>query len=297
VIEHEPVLLAEALDFLNPAEGDTIVDCTVGGGGHSEAILEKIGESGRLIGIDADEDALKVAGKRLSRFGKRVHLVHGRYEELEQILKNMDIKEIDGALYDLGLSSMQLGMAERGFSYMTQGPLDMRMDSQNKLTAKDVVNNYSEKDLGNIFKKYGEERWASRIAKFIIAARKIKPVENTDDLVKIIKDAIPAGARRRGGHPARKVFQALRIEVNQELKGLKKSIEECAGLLNPGKPGVIISYHSLEDRIAKRTLNQLKVDGIAEILTKKPVKPSKKEIELNPRSRSAVMRAFKKIGS
>lgn len=289
-----PVMLAEVLDFLNPAAGDVIIDCTVGGGGHSEAILERIGEKGRLIGIDMDESALEIARERLSRFGKQAMLVQGRYEGIKDILSELGVKRIDGALYDLGISSMQVDSAGRGFSFKRSGPLDMRMDINSKLTAEEVVNSYSESDLTSIFRDFGEERWASRIAKFIINARKINAIKTTEELVETIKNAIPASARRRGGHPARKVFQALRIEVNQELKRLSESISDCSVLLNTGKRGVVISYHSLEDRIAKTTLRMLKSSETINILTKKPIRPSEDEIERNPRSRSALMRVFER---
>lgn len=292
--EHIPVLLAEVLEMLEPRKGDTVVDCTIGGGGHSKAILQRIGKSGRLIGIDMDEQAIDIARKNLEHFSQQITFVKGRYEDLAVILNELKINNIDGCLYDLGVSSMQLDRKDRGFTYSHDSRLDMRMDEELKITAEYVINNYSKKELTRIFYEFGEERWASRIADFIVQKRRIKPFRTTFDLVDIIRAAIPASARRRGGHPAKRVFQSLRIEVNKELSGLGESIKDCCNLLNERRSAVIISYHSLEDRIAKRSLQELKRQNLIEILTKKPIMPSELEINSNPRSKSARLRAFKR---
>lgn len=294
--EHIPVLLAEVLEMLEPRKGDTVVDCTIGGGGHSKAILQRIGGKGRLIGIDMDEQAIDIARKNLEHFSQQITFVKGRYEDLAVILNELKINNIDGCLYDLGVSSMQLDRKDRGFSYSKDSALDMRMDEELKITAEYVINNYSKKELTRIFYEFGEERWASRIADFIVQKRRIKQFRTTFDLVDIIKAAIPASARRRGGHPAKRVFQSLRIEVNQELCELGTSIKDCCNLLKERRSAVIISYHSLEDRIAKRSLQELKRQNLIEILTKKPIMPSELEINSNPRSKSARLRAFKRKG-
>lgn len=288
-------MLAEALDYLRCGKGDVIVDCTLGGGGHSMAILQEIGKSGKLIGIDTDEYALETARNNLARFSQQTVLVKERYENVASVLETLGIHNIDGALLDLGTSAYQLQQKERGFSYQQDNLLDMRMDVGQKLTAKDIVNDYPEAEMTRIFKKYGEERWASRIAKFIAEKRKISPVETTFQLVEIIKAAIPASARRTGGHPAKRVFQALRIEVNKELTGLEKTIKVIVKSLSKNKRIAVLTYHSLEDRITKRTMKELQNDGIATVLTKKPVLPSKAEIATNPSARSAKLRAAERV--
>lgn len=295
MIEHKPVMLAEVLEFLKCKEGDTIVDCTLGGGGHAEAILECIGESGRLIGFDVDDDAIKIASKRLKHFSKRVVIIKERYEHAGKTLSRLLIDSIDGAFLDLGVSAYQLYDKTRGFSYMEEARLDMRMDKDLSRTAEDIINSYSQEHLTEIFKKYGEERWASRIAKFIIEKRRLKRIEATNELVDVIKAAIPASARRKGGHPARKVFQALRIEVNKELTGIEKTISELTDLLSNGCRLVVISYHSLEDRIVKHTILKLSDSKFAKIITRRPIVPSRQEITQNPRSRSAKLRTLEKI--
>lgn len=295
MIEHKSVMLAEVLEFLKCEEGDIIVDCTLGGGGHAEAILERIGKDGKLIGLDVDEDAIKIASEKLKHFGQQVVIVKERYENIRQVVTRLLISSIDGALLDLGVSAYQLYDKSRGFSFTGEERLDMRMDRSLPLTAENVVNSYSQHELTQIFKTYGEERWASRIAKFVIEKRKRKRIETTNELVEIIKAAIPASARRKGGHPARRVFQALRIEVNKELAGIEKTILELVNLLSEGHRLVVISYHSLEDRIAKRTMLKLSADRLVKIITRRPVQPSEQEIAQNPSSRSAKLRALEKI--
>lgn len=288
-------MLAEAIDFLDCREGDVIVDCTLGGGGHAEVILERIGESGKLIGIDTDDHAIGIAAERLKRFGQQLTIVKDRYENVDKVVSALNIESIDGALLDLGASAFQFYDKSRGFSYFEDYPLDMRMDPSSGVNAKDVINQYTEGELTEIFRKYGNERWASRIAKFIIDNRKRKKIETTSELVDIIKAAIPASARRKGGHPARKVFQALRIEVNRELIGLAETIVKLANLLNNESRLVVLSYHSLEDRIVKRTIGELAQENIFKKVTKKPLVPSEEEIAENPSARSAKLRALERI--
>lgn len=307
---HEPVLLAEVLKQLNLSKRRTIVDCTLGGAGHAGAVAAMISPNGLLVGIDKDDVAIEAAAKNLARFSQQIKLVKGDFKEIDEIITSLRLPLVDGFLFDLGVSSAQLDIPERGFSYRFNAPLDMRMDLAQKLTAKGVVNTYSKKQLAYIFRKFGEERWAERIAHFIIERRKYKPIETTFELVEIIKDAIPAAARRIGGHPARRTFQALRIEVNKELEILEKAIRDAVKWLKPEGRIVIISYHSLEDRIVKETFKDLArgcvcpldfpicqcgKKPVMKILTKKPVRPGKDEIERNPRAESARLRAAEKI--
>lgn len=307
---HEPVLLAEVLKQLNLSKRRTIVDCTLGGAGHAGAVAAMISPNGLLVGIDKDDVAIEAAAKNLARFSQQIKLVKGDFKEIDEIITSLRLPLVDGFLFDLGVSSAQLDIPERGFSYRFNAPLDMRMDLAQKLTARGVVNTYSKKQLAYIFRKFGEERWAERIAHFIIERRKYKPVETTFELVEIIKDAIPAAARRIGGHPARRTFQALRIEVNKELEILEKAIRDAVKWLKPEGRIVVISYHSLEDRIVKETFKDLArgcvcpldfpicqcgKKPVMKILTKKPVRPGKDEIERNPRAESARLRAAEKI--
>lgn len=307
---HEPVLLAEVLKQLNLSKRRTIVDCTLGGAGHAGAVAAMISPNGLLVGIDKDDVAIEAAAKNLARFSQQIKLVKGDFKEIDEIITSLRLPLVDGFLFDLGVSSAQLDIPERGFSYRFNAPLDMRMDLAQKLTARGVVNTYSKKQLAYIFRKFGEERWAERIAHFIIERRKYKPIETTFELVEIIKDAIPAAARRIGGHPARRTFQALRIEVNKELEILEKAIRDAVKWLKPEGRIVIISYHSLEDRIVKETFKDLArgcvcpldfpicqcgKKPVMKILTKKPVRPGKDEIERNPRAESARLRAAEKI--
>ncbi len=277
----------ESLDGLNLRRGGVYVDGTLGGAGHSFQIAQCIGD-GRLIGLDKDETAIAVARERLQIFGDRVTCVHSDFSELKNVLEELNIEKIDGLLLDLGCSSHQFDTAERGFSYMKDGPLDMRMNPDIDFTAEDVVNTYSRDELTEIIKKYGEERWASRIAEFIAENR---PLHTTTELVETIKKAIPAGARRNGPHPAKRTFQALRIEVNDELGAVERAIKSAIPLLNSGGRLCVISFHSLEDRIVK---NVFKESG-ERIITKRPMTPSDEEVKLNPRARSAKLRVLEKL--
>ena len=308
--QHKPVLIDEVLDLLNPAIRNTIVDCTLGGAGHSMAIQGLLPPDGWLVGVDQDDDALKAAEERLSGRGN-VMLLKGNFSNLKLLLANWD-KPIDGFLFDLGVSSWQLDKPERGFSYQHDAPLDMRMDQSGSINAYDVVNKWSERDLTYIFRAYGEEKWSSRVSAFIARERKLKPVETTAELVDIIKAAIPAAARREGGHPGRRIFQALRIAVNSELESLRQGLAAAIELCAPGGVIAVISYHSLEDRMAKQLFRDRATGCICpteipvcrcehvpevKLLTRKPIGPGEEELAYNPRSRSAKMRAVEKLGS
>lgn len=305
-----PVMLAEAVEYLKCRDGAIIVDCTLGEGGHAEAILNKISPTGVLVGIDRDKEAIDVARVRLAAFSQQIKIFNVDFGNLSEILKELQISTVDGALFDLGVSSAQLDNPLRGFSYRFSAPLDMRMDTRDKVTAADIVNSYTEKDLALVIKNYGEERWASRIAHFIVERRKRKSIKTTDELVKAIKDAIPAAARRKGGHPAKRTFQALRIEVNRELENLGKTLFDVARILKKGGRLVVISYHSLEDRIVKESFKKLATGCICpdsseicrcgggyrvRILTRKPLRPNVEEVRINPRARSAKLRAAEKL--
>ena len=306
---HTSVLFDETIESLKIRPDGIYVDGTLGGGGHASGICEKLGEDGLLIGIDRDEDALKAAEERLSRFQCRREYNRCNYSQVKSVLDFMGIDGIDGAVLDLGVSSFQLDNPERGFSYMQDAPLDMRMGKDEGITAYDVVNTYSEAELKDIIYKYGEERWASRIASFIVKERKRKLIESTAALVDVIKAAIPAAARRDGPHPAKRTFQAIRIEVNDELGQLEKAVDEFIDVLNPGGRLAIITFHSLEDRIVKEAFRRrfdpctcppefpLCVCGKVGDIQKpaKPISPSSDELEINPRARSAKLRlAIKK---
>lgn len=311
-IEHQPVMLEETLAYLAPKEGGIYVDCTLGAGGHAKEILARIGPSGRLIGIDRDREALVRAKERLAEFGEQVTYVAGDFRNLKDILKEVGIGSVDGLLFDLGVSSFQLLDPRRGFSYMYDAPLDMRMDETAEITAADLVNNLSEEQLASLIKQYGEERWAKRIASFIVERRKKHPFRTTGELVEVIKAAIPAAARRKGHHPAKRTFQALRIAVNDELNALVEGLRAGISLLRESGRIVVISFHSLEDRIVKKTFLEFASssnnvnDNVNDdrcgkkrlrILTKKPLVPTAEEIKINPRARSAKLRAAERCSS
>ncbi|MGL5085599.1 MAG: 16S rRNA (cytosine(1402)-N(4))-methyltransferase RsmH [Clostridium sp.] len=306
--KHVSVLLNECIDGLDIKPDGIYVDCTLGGAGHSSHIVKKLSEKGRLIGIDQDKDALKAAGERLKEF-KNVTLVHSNFYNIDSILENLNIEKVDGILMDLGVSSYQLDEGERGFSYMKDAPLDMRMNREDKLSAYEVVNEYSEDEITRIIRDYGEEKFARRIAKFILARREERPIETTFELVELIKNAIPAKARREGPHPAKRTFQAIRIEVNSELSILNRTIEDGVKRLNPDGRMAIITFHSLEDRIVKIKFRELATECICprefpicickntakvKLVSRKPIDPTEKEVEENPRSRSAKLRVVKK---
>ena len=308
--KHVPVLFHECLDNLDIKANGIYVDGTLGGGGHSLGIGERLSREGTLIGIDRDEEALEAAGRRLAGLACDVHLVHSNYADIKKVIADLGVDGIDGALLDIGVSSYQLDNSERGFSYMQDAPLDMRMNREESFTAGDVVNTYTEKHLTQIIKDYGEERWASRIAKFIVKAREEGTIETTGQLVEIIKAAIPASARREGPHPAKRTFQAIRIEVNSELEQLKTAVNEYCDVLRPGGRLCIITFHSLEDRIVKDAFRkrldpcicpkQLPVctcgrKADVRKVTGKPIVPGAEELGTNPRSRSAKLRVIEKI--
>lgn len=301
---HVSVLRDETIEHVLGDLNGVYVDCTLGGGGHSRALAERLAKDGLVIGLDQDGDAIKAASARLEGAPCQFRAVQRNFQYIADVLDELQIPQIDGCMFDLGVSSYQLDTAERGFSYMHDGPLDMRMDQSKTKSAYDVVNGYSEGELYRIIKEYGEERWAKRIAQFIVNDRKKKPIERTEELVRVIKEAVPLGARKDGPHPAKRTFQAIRIEVNDELGILQKAIESAANRLKPGGKICVITFHSLEDRIVKQTLKRLSTDCICPpdmpvctchhhaILTvqRKPIIPSEKELEYNPRARSAKLR-------
>ena len=305
---HISVLLNECIESLNIKPDGIYVDGTLGGAGHSYEICKRL-TTGRLIGIDQDMNAINAATERLKEFKDKVTLVHSNFSNVKQVFEDLGIEKADGFLLDIGVSSHQLDEAERGFSYMQDAPLDMRMDTSRSLSAYEVVNEYSEKDLNDIIFEYGEERWAKRIAEFIVAERKIKPIETTFELVDIIKKAVPKGARKDGPHPAKRTFQAIRIEVNGELDVLKTAINDMTDLLNPEGRLAIITFHSLEDRIVKNELRKQEnpctcprefpvcvcgKKSKGRVVTRKPILPSDEELSANHRARSAKLRVFER---
>lgn len=307
--KHVSVLLNECLDALNIKDDGIYVDCTLGGAGHSSHILQRLSKDGLLVGIDQDTDALKAAGERLKEYENK-KLVHNNFHNIDIILEELEIPKVDGILMDLGVSSYQLDEGERGFSYMKDAPLDMRMNREREFSAYDIVNSYSMEDLWRIIRDYGEEKFAKRIAEFIVNRREEKPIETTLELVDIIKAAIPAKARREGPHPAKRTFQAIRIEVNGELEILNKAIEDGVNRLNKGGRMAIITFHSLEDRIVKLKFRDLAnpctcpkefpicVCGkkpLVKLISRKAIEPSKEEVEENPRSRSAKLRVIERF--
>jgi 16S rRNA (cytosine1402-N4)-methyltransferase len=308
--KHETVLLNETVENLNIKPDGIYVDGTLGGGGHSELICSKLDDNGLLIGIDQDEDALRFTKEKLKRFSNKLKLVNNNFSNIKGILDSLGIEKINGMIMDLGVSSYQLDKGERGFSYMQDAELDMRMDRKKDLTAKEVVNTYPEEELNKVIKLYGEEKWASRITKFIIEARKDKDIETTGELVDIIKGAIPAGARRNGPHPAKRTFQAIRIEVNNELGILERTVKDISERLEKKGRISIITFHSLEDRIIKNVYRDLSKGCICppelpicqcdnkpmlKVITRKPIYPSDMEVENNPRARSAKLRVAERI--
>ena len=295
---HTPVMLDEVVWLMNIKPGGIYVDCTLGSGGHTLGFLEFLGSKIQIIGIDKDKEAISTAKQKLRCFGDAVTYVQGSFSKLQDIVENLNIMQVDGVLFDLGVSSYQLDKPERGFSYMEDGPLDMRMNQDTGKSAKDLINSLSANELAYIFKTYGEERWAVRISKFIEKWRKESPITSTTQLVNLIKAAIPSRARRTGPHPARRTFQALRIAVNKELNELELGLTQANEILSPGGRLVAISYHSLEDRIVKTMFRQKSKDknyNSLRVLTKRPIVPCKEEIMFNPRSRSAKLRAAEKF--
>ncbi len=300
---HRPVMVAEVLEYLAPEKGKVIVDATLGAGGHAEAILERISPGGRLIGIDRDPTAIAQARAKLGTVASQVSYHRENFRDIQSIVDGEGLEEVDGVLFDLGLSSMQVDDPSRGFSFRSPGPLDMRMGPDAARTAEDIVNNESEDELTRIIFNYGDERWARRIAHFIIEARERRPIRTTEELSKVVEEAVPASARRGRKHPARKTFQALRIAVNNELEDLREGITKAIRCLAPSGRIVVLSYQSHEDRLVKRTFNSLargsgyppgqplSSEPAVVVLTRHPVRPTAEEIAENPRSRSAKLRA------
>lgn len=305
---HIPVLLKECIECLNIKEGGVYVDGTLGGGGHSSCVLKALNNTGRLIGIDRDTEALSHTSKKLAKYSN-VTYVNDKHENIKNILLELGIDKVDGILLDLGVSSYQLDEPSRGFSYMHDAPLDMRMNKEQSFTAYDVVNKYSEEHLSKIFFEYGEEKYSKSIAKKIVQKREEKLIETTFELVDIIKSAIPAKARCEKQHPAKRVFQAIRIEVNSELVDLEKAICDAILSLNHGGRLLVITFHSLEDRIVKKTFETMQgkctcppdfpkcicgYKSYGRLITKKPIVANDEELEINPRSRSAKLRVFER---
>ena len=311
MFEHKSVLLYETIDSLNVKPDGIYVDGTLGGGGHALEVCKRLGTYGRLIGIDQDGDAIKAATERLKAYEDNVTVVRSNYENIKTVLEDLGIEGVDGIYLDLGVSSYQLDIAERGFTYREDdAPLDMRMDQRNEQTAADIINTYSEFDLYRIIRDYGEDRFAKNIAKHIVRERQIKPIETTGELSEIIKGAIPAKVRAVGGHPSKRTFQAIRIELNKELEVLINSIDTMIDLLNPGGRLSIITFHSLEDRIVKTRFKTNEDPCICpsnfpvcvcgkkskgKVITRKPIVPSEEEIEENKRSKSSKLRVFERI--
>lgn len=306
---HKSIMLEEVIESLAIKPNGIYVDGTLGGAGHSSEIVKRLGEDGRLIGIDQDGEAIEAATKRLKPYKDKVTIVRSNYAQMKEVLRDLGIPKVDGILLDLGVSSYQLDNAERGFTYREDVPLDMRMDQRQTKTAKDIVNDYSEMELYHIIRNYGEDKFAKNIAKHIVQARQKAPIETTGQLIEVIKAAIPKKVRATGGHPAKKTFQAIRIECNRELDVLKDSIDAMIDLLNPGGRLCIITFHSLEDRIVKRAFKENEnpctcppnfpvcVCGNVskgKQLTRKPIIPGEEELEYNKRAKSSKLRVFER---
>ena len=306
---HKSVLLNETIDGLNIQPDGIYVDGTLGGGGHAYEVCRRLGDKGSIVGIDQDAAAIEAAGNRLKDFGEKVTIVRSNYCDMKSKLHELGIDKVDGIVLDLGVSSYQLDTAERGFSYREDAPLDMRMDTRQKMTARDIVNDYEEMELYRVIRDYGEDKFAKNIAKHIVAARKVKPIETTGELTEIIRASIPMKYQKKSEHPAKRTFQAIRIELNRELEVLKDSLDDMIDLLNPGGRLCIITFHSLEDRIVKSAFRKNEnpctcpsdfpvcVCGKVSkgsILTRKPILPSEEEMEENSRAKSAKLRIFER---
>jgi 16S rRNA (cytosine1402-N4)-methyltransferase len=310
MFEHTTVLLDEAVNGLNIKPDGIYVDCTLGGAGHSSLILSKLTENGKLFAFDQDETAIANAREKLSIYGEQLTIIKSNFLYLKEELEKLGIEKVDGVLYDLGVSSPQLDTPERGFSYHHDAPLDMRMDNEADISAYDVINHWSYEDLVRIFFRYGEEKFSKQIARKIEARREIKPIETTFELVELIKEGIPAPARRKGGHPAKRIFQAVRIAVNDELAVFEKSLQKAIDILNPGGRISVITFHSLEDRICKAAFKKEsetpnlppglpvipeEYKPILKLVNRKPILPSEEELEHNNRARSAKLRIAEKL--
>lgn len=304
---HKSVLLKETIDGLKIKPDGIYVDGTLGGGGHAYEVCRRLGEKGSIVGIDQDAAAIEAASARLKDFGEKVTIVRSNYCDMKSKLHELGIDKVDGIVLDLGVSSYQLDTAERGFSYREDAPLDMRMDTRQKMTARDIVNDYTEADLYRVIRDYGEDKFAKNIAKHIVQARVVKPVETTAELSEIIRASIPMKFQKKSGHPAKRTFQAIRIELNRELDVLRDSLDDMIDLLNPGGRLCIITFHSLEDRIVKSAFRKNEnpctcppdfpvcvcgKKSKGSIITKKPILPSEEELEYNSRSKSAKLRIF-----
>ena len=307
--EHKSVLLNETIEGLNIKSDGIYVDGTLGGGGHAYEVCRRLGEKGSIIGIDQDEAAIEAASVRLKDFGEKVTIIRSNYCDMKSKLHELGIDKVDGIVLDLGVSSYQLDTAERGFSYREDAPLDMRMDRRQKMTARVIVNDYSEMDLYRVIRDYGEDKFAKNIAKHIVAARGTNPIETTGQLTEIIRASIPMKYQKKSGHPAKRTFQAIRIELNRELDVLKNSLDDMIEILNPGGRLCIITFHSLEDRIVKSAFKKNEnpctcppdfpvcVCGKVSkgcVVTRKPILPSEEELEYNSRSKSAKLRIFER---
>ena len=305
--KHKSVLLNETIDGLNIKPDGIYVDGTLGGGGHAYEVCRRLGEKGSIVGIDQDAAAIEAASARLKDFGEKVTIVRSNYCDMKSKLHELGIDKVDGIVLDLGVSSYQLDTADRGFSYREDAPLDMRMDTRQKMTARDIVNDYTEADLYRVIRDYGEDKFAKNIAKHIVQARAVKPVETTAELSEIIRASIPMKFQKKSGHPAKRTFQAIRIELNRELDVLRDSLDDMIDLLNPGGRLCIITFHSLEDRIVKSAFRKNEnpctcppdfpvcvcgKKSKGSIITKKPILPSEEELEYNSRSKSAKLRIF-----
>ena len=308
--QHYSVLLNETIEQLDIKENGIYVDGTLGGGGHANAVLQRLGDGGRLIGIDQDAAAIQAAGERLAPFGDKVTVVRSNYSAMPQVLEDLGIHGVDGIVLDLGVSSYQLDTVERGFTYREDTVLDMRMDQRQTKTARDIVNDYTETELFHMIRDYGEDKFARNIAKHIVAAREKKPIETTGELNDIIRAAIPAKVRAKGGHPSKKTYQAIRIELNHELDVLKNTLGQMIDLLNDHGRICVITFHSLEDRIVKNIFNisekpctcppsfPVCVCGKkskGKVISRKPILPSEEELTVNSRSKSAKLRVFERI--
>lgn len=308
---HYSVLLKETIDNLNIKPDGIYVDGTLGGGGHAYQVASRLSEKGRLIGIDQDADAIAAAGERLQEFGDKITIIRSNYANMKEELHRIGVEKVDGIVLDLGVSSFQLDTPERGFTYRDEhAPLDMRMDDRQSRTAKDIVNGYSEMELYRIIRDYGEDKFAKNIAKHIVAARAIKPIETTGELTEIIRASIPMKVQATGGHPAKRTFQAIRIELNRELEVLQNNLDDMIELLNPGGRICIITFHSLEDRIVKTNFKRNEnpctcpsdfpvcvcgKKSKGKVVTRKPILPSEEELEVNSRSKSAKLRVFERV--
>ena len=308
---HYSVLLNETIENLNIKPDGIYVDGTLGGGGHAYQVASRLSEKGRLIGIDQDADAIAAAGERLREFGDKITIIRSNYANMKEELHRIGVEKVDGIVLDLGVSSFQLDTPERGFTYRDENaPLDMRMDDRQSLTAKDIVNGYSEMDLYRIIRDYGEDKFAKNIAKHIVQERAKKPIETTGELTEIIRASIPMKVQVTGGHPAKRTFQAIRIELNKELEVLQNNLDDMIDLLNPGGRICIITFHSLEDRIVKTNFKRNEnpctcpsdfpvcvcgKKSKGKVVTRKPILPSEEELEVNSRSKSAKLRVFERV--